>query len=65
MSRGKTVKSDQTGFNIELPAKQVAKIEVLSTFGDNEANEGSIAKVVDGDIASLDISTLFIAETED
>jgi curli biogenesis system outer membrane secretion channel CsgG len=65
MSRGKTVKSDQTGFNIELPATPVAKIEILSTFGDNEANEGSIAKVIDGDIAGLDISTLFIAETED
>jgi hypothetical protein len=65
MSRGKTVKSDQTGFNIELPATPAAKIEILSTFGDNEANEGSIAKVIDGDIAGLDISTLFIAETED
>ena len=65
MSRGKTVKSDQTGFNIELPAKQVAKVEVLSTFGDNEANEGSITKVIDGDITDLDISTLIITETEE
>ncbi|MEN8254186.1 MAG: CsgG/HfaB family protein [Verrucomicrobiota bacterium] len=62
MGRGKTVKSAQTGFNIELPAKRIAEIEVVSTFGDNEANEGSIAKVVDGDISSLDTNTLFIAE---
>lgn len=65
MSRGKTVKSSQTGFDIELPAKQVAAVEIVSTFGDAEANEGSIAKVVDGDIANLDITTLFIREMEE
>ena len=65
MIRGKTVKSDQTGFDIELPAKPAATIEIVSTFGDNEANEGSIAKVVEGDITGLDITTLFITETED
>jgi hypothetical protein len=63
MSRGKTVKSPQTGFDIELPAKQVALLEVVSSFGDTEANEGSMAKVVEGDITGLDISTLFITET--
>jgi curli biogenesis system outer membrane secretion channel CsgG len=65
MSRGKTVKSTQTGFNIELPAEEVARIEIVSTFGDTEAAEGSIAKVVDGDISGLDIGTLFIAESEE
>jgi hypothetical protein len=65
MSRGKTVKSSQTGFNVELPATQVATIEVLSSFGDTEAGEGSIAKVTDGDIAGMDITSLFIAEPKE
>ena len=65
MAKGKTVKSEQTGFDIELPAKQVAQVEVVSTFGDNEANEGSIAKMVDGDISALNADTLFITEAGD
>lgn len=65
MRRGETVRSPQTGFDIELPATQAATIEVVSTFGDSEANEGSIAKVVEGDIADLDIGTLFVSETEE
>lgn len=63
MSRGKTVKSAQTGFDIELPAAQVATIEIVSSFGDTEASEGSIARITGGDIAGIDISTLFITET--
>ncbi len=62
MSRGKTVKSAQTGFNIDLPAKQVARVKIVSTFGETEANEGSIANVVDGDLAGLELSALFISE---
>ncbi len=65
MSRGKTVKSEQTGFNIELPAKPVGRIKILSPFGDNEAQEGSIAEVIEGDLSGLDITTLFITETKD
>ena len=65
MAKGKTVKSPQTGMDIELPGTQIAALEVVSTFGENEANEGSIAKVVEGDLTNLDTSTLFVSEKKD
>ena len=65
MSRGKTVKSNQTGFDIELPAKQIGTLEVVSTFGDNETSEGSIAKLTEGDLSGLDLNTLFISEIKE
>ncbi|RKX40583.1 MAG: curli production assembly protein CsgG, partial [Verrucomicrobia bacterium] len=62
MNRGEQVKSQQTGFGIELPATQVGKIEVVSTFGTSEANEGAIAKIVEGDFAAAALNGLFVAE---
>lgn len=63
MSKGKQVKSQQTGFQIELPATVVGKIEIVSTFGTSEANEGSIAKIVEGDFAAGELGNLYVAET--
>ncbi|MCK5676228.1 MAG: curli production assembly protein CsgG [Verrucomicrobia bacterium] len=62
MSRGDEVKSQQSGFGIELPATQVGKIEVVSTFGTSESNEGSITKILEGNFAESDLSKLFVAE---
>ncbi|MDZ8118480.1 CsgG/HfaB family protein [Pontiella agarivorans] len=64
MKRGKTVKSPQTGLDIELPASNVASIEILSLFGEDEAGEGSIARVTAGDLSAYDINDLFITEQE-
>ncbi len=65
MNRGEQVKSKQTGFGIELPATQIGKIEVVSTFGTSESNEGSIAKIIEGDFAGSDLGNLFVAETKE
>jgi len=65
MSRGGEVKSQQTGFGIELPATEVGRIEVVSTFGTSESNEGSIAKIVEGDFAATDLNSLFVAEPKE
>ncbi|NNJ70964.1 MAG: curli production assembly protein CsgG [Kiritimatiellales bacterium] len=65
MEKGKTVKSPQTGFNIELPATQVGKISIVSCFGNNEADEGSIAKLTEGTLAGIDLSRLFITEIKE
>ncbi len=62
MEAGNTVKSQQTGFNISLPPKQVAKIRVSGFFGDSETNEGSICSVVDGSIAKPLSPNLFVTE---
>ena len=65
MDRGEQVKSKQTGFGIELPATQIGKIEVVSTFGSNESNEGSITKILEGDFSGSDLGNLFVAETKE
>jgi curli biogenesis system outer membrane secretion channel CsgG len=65
MRSGSQVKSQQTGFNIELPPSRVGSIEVVSTFGTSEANEGSIAKIIEGNLTAADGAGLFVAEIED
>jgi len=65
MSRGDEVKSQQTGFGIELPATEVGRIEVVSTFGTSESNEGSIAKIVEGGFGEADLNSLFVAEPKE
>ncbi len=62
MRRGEQVKSQQSGFGIELPATEEGKIEVISTFGTSESNEGAIAKIIEGDFSGTDLGNLFIAE---
>ena len=62
MERGKQVTSQQTGFQIELPATARGKIKVASTFGNTEAEEGAIATIVEGAFANGDLSNLFVTE---
>lgn len=62
MESGKTVSSKQSGFNIALPPKHVATIKVISFFGEDETNEGSVCQLIDGKIEKVDISKLFVAE---
>src|SRR3972149_8733538 len=59
---GDTVSSKQSGFNIALPPKQVATIQVFNFFGDNETNEGSVCKLMEGNIDKANLSKLFITE---
>ncbi|MGI9274765.1 MAG: CsgG/HfaB family protein [Endozoicomonas sp.] len=61
-TRGKEVKSRQTGFNITLPGEEIATIRVISTFGDNENNEGSLVEVISGSIDGHEIDQLEITE---
>ena len=48
MVPGETIKSPQTGFDIQLPHTKVGEIEIESFFGDSETNEGSICKILSG-----------------
>jgi len=61
MNKGKTIKSAQTGFPITLPASKVGEIEIQSTFGETETNEGSVATMVAGGLPS-DTSNLFVSK---
>jgi len=61
---GKRIRSRQTGFNIDLPPKEIAKIKINSLFGDSETNEGSIGRVTSGSIAKYNIKNLIVTESE-
>ena len=59
---GKKVKSQQTGFLIQLPGKEIATIEIVQNFGDTPETEGSIVKVVKGTLGKHSVSQLKIQE---
>ncbi len=61
MKRGRTVTNQQTGFDIELPRQEVAKIEVLSFSGTGK-NEISICNLISGSITGLEVDQLVIQE---
>jgi curli biogenesis system outer membrane secretion channel CsgG len=50
--KANSVKSSQTGFTIDLPPSQVAKVKIISLFGDTETNEGAVAEIIDGQVDS-------------
>jgi curli biogenesis system outer membrane secretion channel CsgG len=64
MSPGQKVKSKQTGMEISLPGKQIATIRVISFFGDNENNEGSICEIASGSINQHSATNLYVEEVK-
>ena len=64
MAPGQKVKSKQTGMEISLPGRQVAKIRVVSFFGDNENNEGSVCEIVDGKVDPASATNLYVEEVK-
>ncbi|WP_259780417.1 CsgG/HfaB family protein [Aestuariispira ectoiniformans] len=62
MKAGETIRSEQTGFDIELPATKVGTIEILAHFGNTEDDEGSIAVIQQNNFAALPVKSLFIEE---
>ena len=58
------MKSQQTGFLIQLPGKEIATIEVTQNFGDTPETEGSIVRVVKGSLGKYKISELQIKEVK-
>jgi hypothetical protein len=62
MRPGDTVKSAQTGFDIALPAAEVAILRVVQLFGDSEVNEGAVAELTSGSLAGTPTAGLFVTE---
>ena len=60
MKPGKTVKSAQSGFDISLPATEIATLKVQSFFGESEVNEGSVVELVSGTLSGIDVATLIV-----
>jgi len=57
-----TARSKQSGFEITLPPRQVASVQVVSLFGDSETNEGSVCEVTWGSVDPAALATLYVAE---
>jgi curli biogenesis system outer membrane secretion channel CsgG len=52
---GREVKNPQTGATVTLPGRQVATVEVVTSFGEDEFNEISLVSVASGTVSkSLD-----------
>lgn len=62
MREGKTIKSQQTGFEVTLPGTKVGAVKVVSLFGDSETNEGAVARVVSGTFDDGRPDGLYVAE---
>ncbi|MEC4725066.1 CsgG/HfaB family protein [Shewanella sp. D64] len=58
---GKQVKNPQTGGLISLPGKKVGKIQVLSTYGDDEFEQISFVNIVEGSIND-DLSKYYLSD---
>ncbi|GAA5192762.1 CsgG/HfaB family protein [Ferrimonas gelatinilytica] len=63
-TQGREVTSAQTGFAIRLPGKEVARIKIVTNFGDNETNEGSVATLLTGSLDAHTIDQLVITSGE-
>lgn len=61
MKRGRMVKNPQTGFEVELPRVEAAKLKVVSFAGDGN-NEVSICNLTSGSIAGIKIDQLIVQE---
>jgi curli biogenesis system outer membrane secretion channel CsgG len=62
MTPGKKVKSKQSGFEISLPSTRAATLKVVSLFGDNENNEGSVCEIVSGSVDPAAAGGMFVEE---
>jgi curli biogenesis system outer membrane secretion channel CsgG len=49
-AQGREIKNPQTGAMIRLPGRNVAQIEVVTSFGDDEFNEVSYVSLLSGEI---------------
>ncbi|MEA3448546.1 MAG: CsgG/HfaB family protein [Bacteroidota bacterium] len=62
VQKGKMVKNPQTDMMMELPGKEVGKIKVDYTSGDNPQNEFSMVSFTEGNIDKENLSNYYIKE---
>lgn len=60
MKKGMTVTSRQTGMQITLPGTQVARIKVLSFFGNTKYTQGSRTRVISGSLSGYHLGELYV-----
>jgi hypothetical protein len=59
---GETITSGQTGLPITLPGQAVARLEVVSFFGDSPEGQGTIARIVQGQLSAGALDKLRVVE---
>lgn len=59
-TQGERIKSPQTGTEITLPGRSIARLRVESSFGDSELNEGSVASVIAGSLSGVKLEQLVV-----
>lgn len=59
---GETIVSGQTGLPITLPGQSVARVQIESFFGETATTEGSIARVVQGQVLASNLKSLRVME---
>ncbi len=57
---GEKIRSPQTGFDITLPGREIAKVRIDTNFGETETTEGSIASIASGSLPNEKIEQLVI-----
>ncbi len=62
--KGKSVKNPQTGMTMELPGKQVGKIEVTFTGGETPESEFSLVRFTEGQINADNLSNYYVEEVK-
>jgi curli biogenesis system outer membrane secretion channel CsgG len=62
--KGKTVKNPQTGIKMELPGKEVGKIEVTFTGGETPESEFSLIRFIEGKIDENNLLNYYIEENK-
>lgn len=62
LKRGKMVKNPQFNTMMELPGTEVARLEVISFFGQGLTGEGSICRLTSGDLAGIPLEDLVVQE---
>jgi len=58
--QGKEVVNRQVGTTMNLPAQKIADIEVVSSFGTDETQEGSVCKLVSGKVPEEEIANIYV-----
>ena len=61
-TQGETITRGQSGLPIKLPGQYRGTIEVLSFFGDGPSSEGAVARLVDGQLPTGDLSKFVVLE---
>jgi curli biogenesis system outer membrane secretion channel CsgG len=58
--KGKSIKNPQTGILIELPGSKIASVKIISNFGSSYTDEGSICKILNGNLEGVNINDLHV-----